>query len=181
MSDGPPKLRLATNKTEAELAKERALGELRWPTREMAANLFRVTRGAGGPHELPRQIIDLSSAILDAAKHSNAWDIWSVMEEVLGEALTDPNQSDIESSFHTIVRGSLQTAASNLLKQNNAQEAAGTCEILEGIDERERAAERFREERRKEFAEEQARIAVERAASRAEKRAAAKTAHDAKR
>ena len=81
--DDPPTLTIAAENSEKELRKQRVIDQLEWPTREMTANLFRVMRGAGRPHELPQQIVNLSCAILDANELSNAWGIWSKIEEVL--------------------------------------------------------------------------------------------------
>lgn len=133
MADDPPRLTIVAEQSEAERDKQRALDELRWPTREMTANLLRVMRGAGRPHYLPQQIIDLAGMILEANKLSNAWGIWTTMEEVLHDAFPD-RDDDIDSARQTLLRGSLQTLASNLVDQNT-QRIRGERELTEGVDE----------------------------------------------
>jgi hypothetical protein len=46
-NDNPPNLTIAAETDPAELEKAEALREIGWETREMVANLLRVTRGAG--------------------------------------------------------------------------------------------------------------------------------------
>lgn len=143
MADDPPELIVAASQSDADLAKQQALDELRWPTREMAANLLRVMRGAGRPHELPQQVINLSDTILEAAERSNAWGIWSTIQEVLCEALPDRDRTEIGDSYETIVHGALQTAASRLVMQR-AQEVRGEDEMRAGV----RQLDEVRKERR---------------------------------
>lgn len=150
--DERPNLTLASQSDPAELEKGQAMRELGWETRELAANLLRVIRGAGRPAELPQQIINLGEAILEVHKTARAWAIWSAIEDTLHSGV--PNYWDAPQSVRyetTIARGALQLVASKLVHQS-AQEAAGGREIAEGID----ALERRREDERRRWAEEAA-------------------------
>lgn len=153
VTDEPPKLSVASSNDDADLARQAAIDNLQWPTREMAANLLRVTRGAGKPWDLPQQIINLAESILKASKHSNAWGIWSEMEKVLQSGMPDDDDGLIGSE-ETIVRGSLQLVASRLVHQRT-QAAAGGREIGTGI----RMVEQEREENRKRWEKEQSALA----------------------
>lgn len=152
--DNRPNLTLVPETPGHEREKEQARRELAWDTREMAANLLRIIRGAGRPSELPQQIINLSEAILKVHKECRAWAIWSAMEDTLHSGV--PSHWDApESTRHesTIAKGALQLVASRLVHQR-AQEAAGGREIDEGIDELQRARERMRKRWQAEYAEE---------------------------
>jgi len=48
-------MRVVTENTDADLARQRATVEVRWTLRELTANLLRVIRGAGKPHEIGLQ------------------------------------------------------------------------------------------------------------------------------
>ncbi len=138
MSDDPPKLTLSSSISKEEVRKQDAIGRLEWPTREMAANLLRVMRGAGKPEQLPQQIINLAEAILEASKLSNAWGIWDTMERLLQSAVPDRTDIDEFDDFRPLlVRGSLQVCASRLLHQQTHVNR-GFDEINTGIRERER-------------------------------------------
>jgi len=175
MADGDsPKLSLVPQADPAEREKAEALRDLEWETRELAANLLRVIRGAGRPSELPQQIISLGEAILEVNKTARAWAIWSAMEETLQSGLPERWEELESSAYRTpIIRGSLQLVASTLLNQH-AQQSAGDREIGEGI----RELEERRERQRKRWAEERAGEALRRArrATKAKKRPVTKKA-----
>jgi hypothetical protein len=152
MAAEPPKLTVASETDPADLEKALAERELSWETREMAANLLRVIRGAGKPHQLPQQIITLGEHILETHKAARAWAIWSAMEEALQSAMPDFfDAPEHEAHIGVIAQGSLQFVASRLVHQP-AQEAAGEREIESGIEERERYFTREREKVREEHA-----------------------------
>ena len=114
------------------------------PPERMVANLLRVMRGAGRPTHLPHQIIEVALAVQEAGKQTNAWYIGEEIREVLGTAFPDSHdECGVQSGRDTIVRGSLQYLASNLVQQK-AQAAAGEREMDSGMEELERAWERSR-------------------------------------
>jgi hypothetical protein len=152
MADEPPKLTVVAETDPADVEKALAERELSWETREMAANLLRIIRGAGKPQLLPQQIIDLSEQILETSKSARAWAVWSAMEDVLHSALPDAFDAlEREEALRMIAKGSLQYAASRLVYQA-AQEGAGRDEIVDGIERRERVIERYQEKLRAEQA-----------------------------
>ncbi len=59
---GPP-LKLVNENSKAEVDREWARARIRWPMKELAANLIRVTRGAGRVYDLPRQMVDVLEAM----------------------------------------------------------------------------------------------------------------------
>jgi hypothetical protein len=142
--ENPPKLSLVAQADPVELEKQQAHRDLGYDIREMDANLLRIIRGAGRPHELPQQIINLGGAILETHKTARAWAIWSALEDELHSGVPSYWEAR-ESTRHetTIARGALQLVASRLVHQR-AQEAAGGREIDEGIDELEETRERQR-------------------------------------
>lgn len=167
--DPPPTLSIAAETPVYELEKAQAARQLSWMTREMAANLLRVMRGAGRPALLPQQIIDLGEAILETNENARAWAIWSAIEDTLHSAVSgDVELSEAEECECIVVQGSLQLAASRLLSQR-AQEAAGSREITTGI-------RRLEQERlRRKWAEELASQALKRTARTVTKKKPRKT------
>lgn len=120
--------------------------------RELAANIIRVTRGAGRSFELPMQahaFLDAMARYRDAVGHFPPADR---LKRALSIDAPSPEYAPVGrlEELHaqkTIVRGALQVAASRLLEQG-AEEAIGEAEILSGIrqfDEAEAAARRRRE------------------------------------
>jgi hypothetical protein len=55
-------MEVVSQNSDAEIAKNRAREGLRWPLRELTANLMRVARGAGNPNYIPEQL----GALLDS-------------------------------------------------------------------------------------------------------------------
>jgi hypothetical protein len=71
-------MRIFSSKSEKEVAKERALQRLNWPLRELAANLMRITRGAGRPEYL----VDHMNAVAEAlTEYRAAADCWPSNDE----------------------------------------------------------------------------------------------------
>lgn len=146
----PPNLTLIPEADPWEREKAQAERELAWESREFAANLLRVMRGAGRPFDLPQQIINLSESILEVSKTARAWAVSSAIEETLQSAVPGGfDAHEHEECTGMIVSGALQLLASRLVHQR-AQEAAGEREMASGIKEQERYFEREREKFRKE-------------------------------
>lgn len=139
-------LKLISEKSERELEAARALEALRWPMKELAANLLRVVRGAGRAYELPEQMVSVLECM-------------EVYRSIVGHYPTDYEISDcvnlrhldrrggeIDYALESIVQGALQVAASTLVGQST-QSKAGERELIQGVEELERA----REENRKRY------------------------------
>jgi hypothetical protein len=56
-------MRIVSENSETDLARQRALDQVDWKIRELTANLLRITRGAGKPYEIMTQMIELAEAI----------------------------------------------------------------------------------------------------------------------
>lgn len=54
MADEPPNLTIAAKNTDEDMARERCLWHIDHYTRELAANMMRIIRWAGQPHQDPR-------------------------------------------------------------------------------------------------------------------------------
>lgn len=146
--DEDPKLTLAASNDEREMAKRALLDDIYWPTKELTANLLRVARGAGKPEKLIQQIAHLAWTITEAGEVSNAWEIWSEMEQALQSILLDkPTYRDLDHARNAIVSGALQVAASRLVGQYPI-ECQGQREMDQGMQ----AIEVIREANRQKWA-----------------------------
>ena len=132
----PPKPRVVVENDGAAFRANWAKRGIHFPLRDLAANLMRITRGAGKPHDVGSQC----SAVLEAfTKYRKEVGSWPSNYEIL-EALELDRPSDSlgdealewETGIRTMVHGSLQIAASQLLGQK-PQKAAGEHELFEGL------------------------------------------------
>jgi hypothetical protein len=134
-------MRIVSENSEADLAHQRAMAPVDWALRDLAANLMRVTRGAGRPHYVGRQaqaLVEALSEYRDAIGYfpspeeiANALAIERSPERI--EQMSD-EEFDLFRAEHAIVRGSLQIVASRLLDQKT-QETAGEDEMYKGLGE----------------------------------------------
>jgi hypothetical protein len=132
-----------------EPSTERACGEVGDRLRELAANIIRVTRGAGRAFDISLQAEAFLKAMVE---HRNAIGYYPSAAD-LKQALRidDPvsmerTPADKLSELYarqTLIRGALQVAASRLVQQG-AEQAAGEAEILKGIREIEKVEEAAR-------------------------------------
>lgn len=154
MADDPPPLMLASSRSDTEVAQQRAFDLISWPLRELTANLLRVTRGAGSPYDIYRQVVALEQVLREAHEFHDFWSIPHLMARELQSALPEWRlaEEEFDDSGANVVRGSLQYIASRLVYQP-MQEAAGSREIESGLLEAERTRELRREQRRLEEAE----------------------------
>jgi hypothetical protein len=144
-------MRIVSEKSEADLARERASDRVGWKLRELTANLLRITRGAGKPEEIMRQMNGLTAAIQSfweavglspyADEFSRALDVSNDLETKRHWRPEDRYRDDAEER---IIRGVLQIVASRLVHQR-AQETIGRSEMYDGIN----AIEDIRAEERK--------------------------------
>ncbi|CAD7044637.1 hypothetical protein REJC140_03846 [Pseudorhizobium endolithicum] len=149
--DKPHFLRIAATNDPKRIDRRRGLEELQWPLKELAANLIRVTRGAGRPEELGAQCKAVVEAYSSFRAVSGSWptaaeisDILSIADEV-PKGLT-PRTREWEEALDEVMLGSLQRAASKILGQNT-QARAGESQLFEGL----KTLERQREENRQEY------------------------------
>lgn len=143
-------MRIVSSNSAADIACHRAKDRVAEALRELAANMLRVTRGAGRSYELKAQAEALTKAMQD---HWDACGVWPSSDE-LDRALSIAQERDLEalsdreyewaSSQEKMVRGALQVAASTLLGQRT-QRAAGQREMFDGLT----GVERIRAENRR--------------------------------
>lgn len=133
-------------------AQDQAENEVRWALRTLAANILRVTRGAGKPYLLVEHAADFLKSVIAYQEVSGH----PLMAEVLSQALDiqpdrelNPQISaasiDRKEAAHTMVRGALQIAAACLMEQRT-QRAAGESELYQGMRSMEQAQQRLWEE-----------------------------------
>ncbi|KRA80308.1 hypothetical protein [Altererythrobacter sp. Root672] len=117
---------------------------LRWHLRELAANLMRITRGAGKPHEVGSQVVEVLQVLNDyrevVGAYPTAWEIQNAL--ALDDSTLRWGRWDY--AMHGMVKGGLQMAASELLGQRT-QISRGERELLDGLD----VIERIRDENRR--------------------------------
>jgi hypothetical protein len=154
---------------ERQRDREWAEREFSWAIRECAANMLRIVRGAGKPHEI---LLQMKKAIDTAVKFQEVHGYFPSSDFIQSELkLYDEHerQSDRERegqlgqetidrwredgffermlAKHTICRGALQIAASGLIGQDT-QQRNGEHEFHEGLHQLERLREeRIRKER----------------------------------
>lgn len=115
--------------------------------REHAANMLRVVRGAGKPHYLGRQcveIVDAFHAYREAHGHWPPAELISQTLDVYREPNWErfPDEAEGSRAREGVIRGALQIAASRLLEQR-AQISAGEHEMHDGM----RRHEKWRDDR----------------------------------
>ena len=163
-------VRVVTSNSDDDIRRHRAMSKVRWALVELAANMLRVIRGAGRPHEIGEQTIAVLTAMETYRKDVGFWpdaneisDSLSFYERPNWFGQISPPDQERWYAERTVMRGALQSIASSLLGQRT-QETAGHHEMYQGINE----IGRLR-------AEERARWAAEIQASRADKRRAKKS------
>jgi hypothetical protein len=150
--------------------REWAQSDFSWAIRDCAANMLRIIRGAGKPHELMRQ---MQKALNASEKFREVHGYWP--QDVIANALCLEDEFEKHrarvhegtldqgaldrwwkdgtfermTAEHTIYRGALQIVASQLIGQST-QQAAGDRELHDGLRNYERAREDQRERRRQE-------------------------------
>lgn len=141
-------MRVVSSNSDKEIAAGRALERLRWPMRELAANMLRVVRGAGRPYELPSQIAKVLSLMEDyrdvAGHYPSDYDIGDTIN-IRNE--TGGRSDDWAHGIDTMVQGALQVAASTLVNQST-QKSVGEHELIEGLAQIEEIREGNRREAR---------------------------------
>lgn len=130
-------MRIVSSNTDTEIATERALQRIDWPLRELAANIMRITRGAGRPEYLIDHLVAVLEAISQyqsvAGGNPSGHDYYKILD--LDRFHTEgflEARGDWDYAIRDMVEGGLQHAASELLGQGT-QQAAGRRQIFEGL------------------------------------------------
>lgn len=143
-----PHIRLAVANDQSGIDKARAKEAIEWPLRELAANVMRISRGAGKPYEILEDCIKVVQRFQQYREVHGVWPSSSEVQEILN--FHDPRLRDyslpydeMAHAIERIARGSLRMAAGRLVSQQ-LQADHGENEMLDGI----REIEEFRIERR---------------------------------
>ena len=144
-------MRIVSENSDEDLKRREIDAEFRWAIRELAANLMRITRGSGKPHEIGRQAQDMINIIdryrlevghfpwaRDLSSHLDIWTGWDEREK-LGEV-----EFHCQTEEERLLRAALQLVASRMLGQR-LQESPAETELLLAI----KSLGEAREERRK--------------------------------
>jgi hypothetical protein len=144
-------LRLAAHNP--QMSRERVFAEqgVRRALKELAANLMRVSRGAGKPYAIAEQCVDVVTSFRAYHEAFGSWPADHDVAAILDSS--SPQSRDFslphderQFTIDLMVSGALRLAAARLLSQK-LQESHGEKELLEGV----RAYEREREERRQKW------------------------------
>jgi hypothetical protein len=144
----PPKLKIVSSQNEVpdtNHARDRCLWHVEYYTRELAANMIRVIRGAGRPHLLLDQLLELHNAIADAPPGLTVGEVVEAILEALGDGLKTP-RGPFADEVEAIQAGALRSVAGRIVRQP-LQEAAGDRDLWDAFYQLERA----REESRKKY------------------------------
>lgn len=135
-----PHLRLAAENDRKAVDKARARYEINWPLRQLAANIMRVSRGAGEPYSVIKQCIDVVKGAQAFQEECGAWPDRTDIQDALDfhdPRLRDYNltydQRAFDRAIEGIVEGSLRLAAGRILAQT-LQEGHGEKDLLEGVE-----------------------------------------------
>lgn len=142
-------MKVVSENSEAEIARRRAQAETEEALAELAANILRVIRGAGKPHELPMQATRFVRGVLahrDAGGDALAmpWVSALTVPRRYARVELTPEQHRERLAEEQTIRGALQMVAALLLDQRT-QEATGSNEFYAGVME----LEEIRAERRR--------------------------------
>jgi hypothetical protein len=118
------------------LARNRALEAVSQCLKELTANLMRVSRGAGKPHDFYDHIAHVTKALVEYQALTGMFPSADRIHEILsvGERYTsrDGMEQDFLDGTEEVIRGALQMAASRLLQQKTQVEA-GKSEMMRGV------------------------------------------------
>ena len=127
---------IVSENSEADVARRRAVDEMAWPLKELAANLIRTVRGAGTPGLLASQMVAVLKKLESYHDAVGSYPSGGEISEALSIRFRHQEagipRDDFEAAIATIVQGALQVAASELLGQHT-QISAGETEMLDGV------------------------------------------------
>lgn len=149
-----PPIRVVSSQSEQEVKRREALAALKWPLREVAANLMRIAKGGGRPEALLQQFEDCSKALRGYAEEHGLLPDARQVQQILDCDIAldefrpwvrqqqsdvaglhrdaDTGEDDRGEAMGLIRRGALQCVASMLLDQLS-QQRMGEKDIGAGI------------------------------------------------
>jgi hypothetical protein len=144
-------MRIVVENSLADVSRNRAVGDLDWTLRDLAANLLRVAGGAGAPAEIPAQAYALVEAL---EQYRQAFGNFPPGDEVAHGLATDPYlgpghppvQQRLEDmrAEQAVLRSAVEVAAARLLMEAG-KEAAGRQKLGGSV----KAMDRLRRHRRR--------------------------------
>lgn len=131
-------MRVVAENSEADIARDRAVRDLGWPLRELLANMLRVARGAGRPHEIGSQAAEVIQAYQAYRQVVGFYPDSSEVGTILRDAvegpkigLDDDNWAEVHAE-EMMLRGAMQVLASRAVMQRT-QETVGDREMNDGM------------------------------------------------
>jgi hypothetical protein len=132
-------MKLVAENSNLEIERRRALRQVHRTLQELTANLMRVSRGGGDPHDIVGHIQAFASSMVDHHKQTGK----SVPVDEFSAALSvstdaelisrlDDDEAEHLQETDAVIRGALQVAASRILRQRT-YEALGRAEMHEGM------------------------------------------------
>lgn len=130
-------MRIVSENTDVDIARNAAQERVEWTLRELTANLLRITRGAGRAYEIGRQ----AAALVDAIQgYCDAAGIWPSSYELSAALRISSDDSRSADDFaadwawaeEQMIRGALQMTAARLLNQP-LQIGSGQNELHKGF------------------------------------------------
>lgn len=142
--DARPRLTVAADNTQQDIAQHIARQEIGFPLRMLAANLIRVVRGAGAPYDVGRQCVAVIEALEKYRKVVGSYPSSHEIQDALELVRPEFDGSESDSAIFAMTRGGLRIAAANLLSQR-LQIVQGEKDLMDAFYQ----LEAWREEQRK--------------------------------
>jgi len=123
-----PDLTVASSQTDGDIAKNNAASRVDWASRELMANLLRMSCGGGKGHKLTEQMVDLLKAMQDYWDAHKRWPFEEISEFIAFDRFEpgrDYDREDAQARFWaeerrallSVERGSMRRVAAHLLDQ----------------------------------------------------------------
>jgi hypothetical protein len=132
-------MRIVSSKSDEEWRRKETSDNLIGPLRDLTANLLRITRGAGNPNLLVRQMDECLNALAAYAKEHGSLPPPPAIQEILDPDATyraerglTREETEREMALRQIRRGALQAVAAMLLG-HHMQYSGGERSIYDGI------------------------------------------------
>jgi hypothetical protein len=137
---------LAAENDRAAIDRALAKQAIQWPLRELAANVMRISRGAGKPYDLLQNCYDIVQCFQEYRETHGAWPSSSDIEEALkfreDRDYSRPHDERADA-IEDVVSGALRMAAGRIVNQK-LQADHGENELMRGIERIERHREELR-------------------------------------
>lgn len=109
------------------LGHKQARRDIEWPLRNLAANIMRISRGAGAPYDIGRQCEDVVEAFLAYWNRCGVWPSSEEVSQILSFRESPPPCDpvfDLERAIDVVTKGALRFAAGRLVDRECRQTMA---------------------------------------------------------